>query len=151
MSGYVYAIEAPNGQIKIGAAAKPRARLSAIKTKHGAECRIIHMVGPISNFGNAEREAQRVLNPFCVGGEWFSASADSIKAAIDAAVEATKGEAWPEHFGRPLIYAASLVKREFSLTREQMAKIECISLETGRSLSEIGRELIGIGLEHRGR
>lgn len=51
--------------------------------------------------------------------------------------------------GRPRVGDQALVKREFSLTPEQMRAIERFARETGASLSAVGRELISIGIEKR--
>jgi len=51
--------------------------------------------------------------------------------------------------GRPPKHGATLVRKDLLLTPDQIAAIERISRETSLSMSEVARDLIGIGLERR--
>lgn len=157
MSGYVYAIKAPDGQIKVGVSANPRQRLSAVKMQRGKGCEIIHLTNELAYPSGVEREAHRLLaNRQIGGGEWFAAEAQDVVAAITAAVEMGDLVPFGTLRGRGRKHpkeGSKLERKELMLREGQTAELASIAAEmrkrTGRnaSISELVREAIDYWIE----
>lgn len=68
MNGYLYAIQATDGLVKIGFTTKPRARLSHLRANNVNR---LHPLGVIPATKNQEAETHALLKSERVRGEWF--------------------------------------------------------------------------------
>ena len=79
---HVYAIQRPDGQVKIGMSASPQARIRAIETQGGFEAVNTFVSDPLDDAGAVESAAHEILADQRTIGEWFAVLFDEAVAAI---------------------------------------------------------------------
>lgn len=97
--GFIYAISAPNGLVKIGRAANPRDRFSTIQCGSPLPLKLEFSVD-VNDDVSAERVLHRRLRPLRHHGEWFEISVPEAQFYLEVVCRqfpAESGEysVWP--------------------------------------------------------
>jgi len=80
--GYIYAIQRPNGNIKIGRTITPEQRLRCLETQGGFNAKDIFVSEAIENYASIERKLLKKFKSSKLIGEWFDASFNDVIAEI---------------------------------------------------------------------
>lgn len=93
--GFIYAVQAETGEIKIGFTSTPTTRLSSLSTACPTKLTKLLLVR-----GDKSDEAaiHNALGKFRIRGEWFSASPEVVETIAE--MRATQGVAYPRDDGR---------------------------------------------------
>ena len=73
---HIYAVERPDGLVKIGVTANPQSRIAALASQGGYKPSRAWVSTPIENARRAENLAHKTLAPHNKAGEWFSVDFD---------------------------------------------------------------------------
>jgi len=88
--GYIYAIEANRGQVKIGMAAEPRQRLSGLQTGSPIELTLL-AAGAAEEPKAAEKELHRRYADDRIRGEWFRLGREDLYELVETVDELDGG------------------------------------------------------------
>jgi len=88
--GYIYAIEANRGQVKIGMAAEPRQRLSGLQTGSPVELTLL-AAGAAEKPKAAEKELHRRYADDRIRGEWFRLKREDVLELVETVDELDGG------------------------------------------------------------
>jgi hypothetical protein len=85
---YVYVIHAEDGDVKIGVAKNAWNRLKGLQTAHSRKLSIFYKIGCLSRVEAyaIESRAHKILENRALEGEWFSASPEDARAAVERAI-----------------------------------------------------------------
>lgn len=84
MNGSVYAVERPDGMVKIGVSKHPRRRMRTIETQGGFKAKAKFFADAVENGNEIEKRVHEHFAPHRKVGEWFSVDFRIAIHVIDA-------------------------------------------------------------------
>jgi hypothetical protein len=81
-AGYIYAIEANSGQVKIGMAADPKQRRDGLQTGSPVELTLL-VASPAEDPETAEKELHKRYSDERMRGEWFRLKREDIRELVE--------------------------------------------------------------------
>ena len=90
---HVYAIQRPDGQVKIGTSTAPTARIRSIETQGGFASVNVFVSEPLEDARAVERASHELLSDRRAIGEWFDVLFDEAVAAVRESARSTEKEA----------------------------------------------------------
>ena len=123
---HVYAIESPQGLVKIGRSGNPDQRIGALSSAGGFEPVSVWYSFPLPDAAFVEKAAHKALAGARQVGEWFQVAFDDAVRVVQASIITPPAEPQFSHFLREAITAKGVTQielcREVCATQTQLSR-----------------------------
>lgn len=121
MTGSVYAVERPDGMVKIGVSNNPRRRMRTIETQGGFKAKAKFFADSTDNGYEIEKLVHEHFKPYRKVGEWFSVDFRIAIHVIDTITKKYGNHDYDQEVDKSLPNYAKQMWREFEDARLQQS------------------------------